>query len=517
MPNRYWVGGDGTWNSTDTTHWSATSGGAGGASVPTSADSAYFDAASGVSVVTLGETVTCNAVIATGFTGTLAFGSYEINVASVSACFTGTTSLTVTGTPVINLTSNASTGTRVISTGAVTEANSITFNITAGTANVQFQSSGRAKNLNFTGFKGTFNANNNITIYGNLTLDSGMTWTSTASIHTFGGSSVQTLTTNGVTIGSPVTISGTANTLLLTDNCTIGDTRTVTLTNGALDLNNNTLSCGIFSSTNSNTRSIAFGTGNITLTGSSATIWTTGTTTNFSYTGTPTVNAIYAGSTGTRTISISASTTEAQALSFNISAGSDTVASLGVVKNLDFTGFTGTLSNSSRTAYGNVNFASGMTLTAGASPLTFGATSGTSTITTNGKTLDFPLTFNGIGGTWSFADALTQGSTRAFTITNGTVKLKAGATSTVGAFTTSGSNQKYLQSTTASSQATLSQASGTVNASYLTIKDINATGGATWNAYRNLNNIDAGNNTGWDFLSTPVTTTTLAMRLGFGL
>ena len=112
---------------------------------------------------------------------------------------------------------------------------------------------------------------------------------------------------------------------------------------------------------------------------------------------------------------------------------------------------------------------------------------------------------------------MTQGSTRAFTITNGTVKLKAGATSTVGSFVTSGTTQKYLQSTLVGSRATLSQVSGTVSVSYLTIKDIAATGGATWNAYRNLNNIDAGNNTGWDFLSTPVTTTSLSMRLGFGL
>lgn len=32
MANRYWVGGTGTWDTTDTTNWSATSGGAGGTS-----------------------------------------------------------------------------------------------------------------------------------------------------------------------------------------------------------------------------------------------------------------------------------------------------------------------------------------------------------------------------------------------------------------------------------------------------------------------------------------------------
>jgi hypothetical protein len=44
MANRYWVGGSGTWDPTSTTHWSASSGGSGGASVPTSADDVIFDA-----------------------------------------------------------------------------------------------------------------------------------------------------------------------------------------------------------------------------------------------------------------------------------------------------------------------------------------------------------------------------------------------------------------------------------------------------------------------------------------
>jgi hypothetical protein len=141
-----------------------------------------------------------------------------------------------------------------------------------------------------------------------------------------------------------------------------------------------------------------------------------------------------------------------------------------------------------------------MTLSAANGPLLFAGTGTAQNITTNGKTLDFPLTFNGIGGTFAFQDALTQGSTRAFTITNGTVQLKNGVTSTVGSFVTSGTNQKFLQSTLAGSQATLSQASGTVNASYLAIRDINATGGAVWNARTDLGSKDITNNTGWNFI-----------------
>ena len=40
---RYWVGGSGNWTETNTANWSATSGGAGGASVPTKTNSVFWD------------------------------------------------------------------------------------------------------------------------------------------------------------------------------------------------------------------------------------------------------------------------------------------------------------------------------------------------------------------------------------------------------------------------------------------------------------------------------------------
>lgn len=54
---RYWRGGTGTWDATTTTNWSATSGGVGGASVPTSADAVVFDTLSNATAYT----VTCTA------------------------------------------------------------------------------------------------------------------------------------------------------------------------------------------------------------------------------------------------------------------------------------------------------------------------------------------------------------------------------------------------------------------------------------------------------------------------
>jgi len=48
MTTYYWVGGNGTWNATNTGNWSTTSGGSGGAGIPTSVDDVVFDVGSGI-------------------------------------------------------------------------------------------------------------------------------------------------------------------------------------------------------------------------------------------------------------------------------------------------------------------------------------------------------------------------------------------------------------------------------------------------------------------------------------
>jgi hypothetical protein len=58
MASRFWVGGTGEWNSSNTANWSATDGGAGGASVPTSIDTATLSSRSGAGTVTVNGAVT---------------------------------------------------------------------------------------------------------------------------------------------------------------------------------------------------------------------------------------------------------------------------------------------------------------------------------------------------------------------------------------------------------------------------------------------------------------------------
>lgn len=382
---------------------------------------------------------------------------------------------------------------------------------------------------------------------------------------------------------------------------------TTTFTAGTIALNSNTLTVNAFSSNNSNTRSLDFGTGKIVVPGNNTNVWGFDVITGLTVSGTPVVDFTYAGAVGTRNIrhGSSGGSTQARAISLNIKAGTDIVVIFsGPFQNIDFTGYAGLLGRGSAIIiYGNLTLSTGMTYNPGNDALTFGATSGTNLITTNGVTMDSPVTFNGVGGTWRLEDNLTLGSTRALTLTNGTlnannknvsigtfataaggakvltmgsstwtvagtswntntdaadvtvnagtstismtsgsaktfsgggktfnvlnqggagnltiaqsntfanitntvqpatIRLTASTTQTVSAFSVSGTsgNLITLDTTVAGTQATLSDPSGLVSVSFCSIKDINATGGAFWQAYTVNGNVDGGNNLGWDF------------------
>lgn len=148
MANRFWVGGTGTWDTTDTTHWAATSNGAGGQSVPGSADPVTMDANSGGGTITVNGNHNVQGINCGGYTnGTLDFsvntntitiGAFGFNnsgsvtrTVKLGACTFFTTNLAfnvvtgltfIAGTSTINMTGGASAG---ITTGGT---NVITFN-----------------------------------------------------------------------------------------------------------------------------------------------------------------------------------------------------------------------------------------------------------------------------------------------------------------------------------------------------------------------------------------------------
>lgn len=451
-----------------------------------------------------------NKILTSGFfssnntnTRSILFGTGNITLVGSGGIIWGCSNLTgfsYTGTPTVKLAYSGSVGTRSVQNGSTagTEANSVDFYVTAGT-DIYAHGATLCGTLNFTGFAGAFTRPaTNMTLYRDLVFSSGMTYTAIGNSIIFAGTvaSQQNITSNGITVSSPITFSGTTK-YQLQDALTSGSTNTTTLTSGTLDLNGKSLTTGLFSSSNSNTRSILFGTGNITISGS-GNAWVTSPSTGFIYTGSPTVN-IANNSASAITINTGI-TTETQALNFNFINGSYSLTdSFAAYKSLNFTGFVGTLLNFTRTIYGDLTFASGMSITAGVSTTTFAATSGTQRITTNGKTLDFPVIQNGIGGTVQLQDALTLGSTRTYALTNGTLQLKSGTTNSLGTFATTGTNVKYLQSSQSGQQATISQSSGTVNVNNLSIRDSKALGGAIWEALLANGNINVANNNGWIF------------------
>ena len=389
-----------------------------------------------------------------------------------------------------------------------TAADDVYFDAASGAVTITLSGARTCLSFNSTGFTGTLAGTGTLAVSGNAIYGSGATFTNTGTWTFNATSGTQQITTNAKTLDFSITQNGVGGTVQLQDNLTTGSTRTFTLTNGTLNLNSKTLSAGLFSSSGSGIRTLTAGaSGQINLTGNAATVINIGTTTNLTVTNTPTtVNLTYAGSTGTRTL-VNGGINSLGFFDVKINAGSDIITNTGNMRfyNLDFTGFSGTwtLAGVGATLVNNLTISSGMIVSSSSSILSFNGTSGTGTITTNNKTLDLPITFDGVGGTWAFADALTQGSTRAFTITNGTVKLKSGVTSTVGSFVANSSSVKSLQSTTPGSQATISQASGTITVADLTIQDSNAIGGASWTAYADYENVDAGNNDGWNFSLSP--------------
>jgi hypothetical protein len=522
MANRYWVGGTDLWDGNAGSKWALTSGGTGGQAVPTASDDVFFDGNSGANIITISTTTAlAKSLTCTGFTGTIA----------------GTVALSVSGS---------------------------------------------------------------------VTLGSGMTWSHSG---TFTINATGTLTSNGIVLANLTKATGAATLTFADDPTVVG---AVTLTAGTFDLNSRTANFGSFSSNNTNTKTVAFGaSGVINITG-------TGTVLNFAQsgptvTGSRTVNIINGGSTTITATTTSLTTSSGFDLS--ITAGIFTFNTNGTSRNVNFTGFSGAWTLSGGTSiFGNLTVSTGMSINASGQTLTFNLASATQTVQTNGKTFDFPITQNGSAGTLRLLDSLAMGSTRTYTLTNGTLDLNGNTLTvgTTGAFTTGtgtknitfnggilacpaatvtafnnaqptnftttagtgtgeirmtaagaktfvGGGSTYLctlsntgagaltinnsnntfttisnkinpstlnapttftftsgttttitnwdingasaaalvtiQSSTLGSQHTLSKSSGTVSADYLSIRDSNAIGGATWNA---TNSINVSNNNGWN-------------------
>jgi len=455
-------------------------------------------------------------------TRTLNFGTGKIILTAggtVTLWNTATvTNLSVSGTPLVESIAPGTSVTKTINTGALSEANAISFSLLTGGGSTgvtyAFTSGNTVKDLVING-SGQIISNISILIYGSFTHSTAngtTTFTAGTSAWTFAATSGNYNINNiaGFTYDFPWTFGSAASTATwtLANNLTLGATRQLTLTNGTLDFNSKTLSAAgitiqtgsptiantgtgsftttlpfthtsgtftlpfnvttssatgytltagtlalgtntlttlVFSSSNSNSRTLNFGNGKIVLNGSvTATIWNTSTVTGMTVTGTSLVESIGGGSGVTKTIT-PGGLSEANAINFSLLNTSGTVTytiTAGAVSNLIVNGVQ-TLNNTALTIYDNFTHLTTngtTTFTAGTNAWTFAATSGTHNLGfIQGFTYDFPWTFNGIGGTWVLPNNLTLGATRALTLTNGTVDFNSKTVSASGITVVTGS------------------------------------------------------------------------------
>jgi hypothetical protein len=168
-------------------------------------------------------------------------------------------------------------------------------------------------------------------------------------------------------------------------------------------------------------------------------------------------------------------------------------------KNLTFNGGSLVIATSGTTAFNN-SVPTGFTTTAGIGTGTISLTSASAkTFVGGGSTFNCTLNQGGAGALTITGSNTFSNITNTYNATGATsILFTAGTTSTFTDWSANGASGNLLTigSVTAASH-TLSKASGTVNANFLSISRSNATGGAVWNP--GLDSINGGNNTGWTF------------------
>lgn len=476
MPDRYWVGGTASWDATAGTKWATTSGGAGGASVPTTADDVFFDAnSSGTCTIAAGNTG-AKSINCTGFTGTIT-GSANITVAgsitlAAGQTYTHTGTVTITGTGTLTtagktfsaVTVNGSgitvtlgdalnTSTRNltvargtldtanfnVTTGSFTASGSMTRVINLGSSNVVLQTTvasfsgtnitvnagtstiqGTATPLTFDGGGNTFyDVSNTANNSGNFTV---------LGANTFNNLTISAASAEGKTLllGDNQTVNGTltcagnsfgAHIFVFSD--TIGTTRTITA--NAISAND----CDFRDITLAGTAAGASPTRAGDCGGNSGIVF-------------PAAKTVYRVGTNTTWAGSSswALTSGGTGNDNNFPLAQDTVV---IDNNTALTGTLGlgrvnltTLDASARTTgitlnhngtaihYGDYTLGSGVTVS-GTQAQTFSGR-GTQTFTSAGKTITFPITVDKPAGAFELGDAFESSNT--VTLTRGTFDAK---------------------------------------------------------------------------------------------
>jgi hypothetical protein len=515
MANRYWVGGTASWDSTAGTKWSATSGGAGGASVPTSVDDVFFDANSGSPNVSISVGNTgCASINCTGYTGNLG----------------GTGALTISGSMTLSSAMTFTYGGALSFNGAAsldTAGKSITGNIIVNNTTLTLSSnvtSSSLLELNSSTFamgshSPTFSRFN---LFGSSSITSSLAFP----IITLTGFNLLMFnwTSNTATCAAGLTFnlsySGVIGTRQLRASFPLVNIPRIRVSNGNDTVRFTTATTAV---------------GELDFTGAFAGVFQD-TTIDLPMYGSLTLNSAMTFShTSSRIIfrgpaNITSAGQTTTSITIQSGAGVIFVDNFQASNAKDIT-----LEGGSLTALGNVTVGRfsaispgsqvrSLTMGFGIWTLTgIGVSVWNSSISTNFTLNPQTAIIDATGsGTRIFAGggkvyyALNNGNSDALVISGSNTftfgllnsvyptifRFEQTSTQTIGGFGINGApgNLATIESSSAGNQFTLSQSSGTVNAMYLSIKDSNATGGATWDAL-SPTNTNLGNNTGWLFPS----------------
>lgn len=175
MADRYWVGGTGTWNSSNKTNWSTSSGGSGGASVPTSSDNVIFDSNSHNKDYTVtigyGLNMPClDLTLSNPSSGALTITTWRV---SIYGSFYSSSGVTISLYEIYFL--STSTGKTITTNGNLLP--SLYFNGVGGEWILQDNLTSKSPSNYIKLYQGTFDANGNNVKYGNF--DSNYTTTRT--------------------------------------------------------------------------------------------------------------------------------------------------------------------------------------------------------------------------------------------------------------------------------------------------------------------------------------------------
>jgi hypothetical protein len=477
--NYYWIGGSGNYN--DVAHWATSSGGSSGGVVPTSADNIFFDANS---FTALGQVVTINV--------TSACANMDWTGAGNSPALAGTFSLSVHGSlTFITAMSNNFTGS--LHFRSTTTGNTITCAGKTFGGHVYFDGVGGEWTL-----QDAFStATKNVYLVNGSLVTNNQNFTTNALMSNYNNARNLSLGASNVTLtGSAFDGSSTVAWSLVGSNYTFSaGTSTLNITstsNQEVKSGNHSYNVIIFQSTSGNqyiTGGLYFA--SVVFKGATGNATTTNATFNslaFQQGGTTAGNGnTYTAATWGGSATINGNTNIFGNITFPATATiNNTGNTFGDVTFSTTAAITGT-----NHIFGNVTITQTSTLTATGLTFTTAKFMQNGTLTNGGH--DFgKATFLGdatISGNNTY-DTLIFSPARNYTLGNNTthtINNYFQANGTCG-------QPISIATPTVGTQANISQASGSVTLNYVSLRDINATGGAVFTAN---NCVDLGNNTGW--------------------